>query len=292
MQNDKKKWVLLIGLALVWGSSFILMKKGLVGLSPLQMGSLRTVFTGIFLFIIGAFQLKTIPKDKWKWIAASGFCGTFFPAFLLAFAETEIDSSITSILNSLVPLFTLILGIFIFNLFITKSQIFGVLLGLSGTILLISENFSLHPDKNNYYSILVVITSLLYAVNVNIIKTKLQNLKPLQIAVGNFAIITPFAFIILIKSSFFNIEFLSTSTAQTSIGYIAILAIFGTALAKIYFNQLVQISSPVFASSVTYLIPLVAILWGILDGENLTSLQLVAFLIIAFGVYLVNKRKK
>ena len=137
------KWGYLFALSIIWGSSFILIKKGLIGLSPLQLGSLRIVFSSIIIFIIGFKFIKKIDKNKWKWIAVSGFLGTFFPAFLFAYAETQIDSAVASILNSLVPMNTVLIGFAIFKISTTKIQTIGVLIGFIGTIsLIISEGFS------------------------------------------------------------------------------------------------------------------------------------------------------
>ena len=285
-----KKWLILIVLSIIWGSSFILIKKGLIGLSPLQLGSLRIVFSALFIFIFGFHTLKTIPKDKWKWLIISGFVGTFFPAFLFAFAETEIDSSIASILNSLVPLNTILLGFAVFNIASTKRQITGVLIGFVGTALLIGSGAQLNPDQNYLYAGLVLISAVLYGINVNIIKRYLQDVKAISIAFGNFvAIIIP-ALIVLVCTDFFSNETFQNPLVITSIGYIIILSAFGTALAKVLFNKLVQMATPVFASSVTYLMPVVAVFWGFLDGEGFSVWQALATLLILIGVYLANRR--
>lgn len=285
-----KKWLILIVLSIIWGSSFILIKKGLIGLSPLQLGSLRIVFSALFIFIFGFHTLKTIPKDKWKWLIISGFVGTFFPAFLFAFAETEIDSSIASILNSLVPLNTILLGFAVFNIASTKRQITGVLIGFVGTALLIGSGAQLNPDQNYLYAGLVLISAVLYGINVNIIKRYLQDVKAISIAFGNFAAIIIPALIVLVCTDFFSNETFQNPLVITSIGYIIILSAFGTALAKVLFNKLVQMATPVFASSVTYLMPVVAVFWGFLDGEGFSVWQALATLLILIGVYLANRR--
>jgi drug/metabolite transporter (DMT)-like permease len=285
-----KKWLILIVLSIIWGSSFILIKKGLIGLSPLQLGSLRIVFSALFIFIFGFHTLKTIPKDKWKWLIISGFVGTFFPAFLFAFAETEIDSSIASILNSLVPLNTILLGFAVFNIASTKRQITGVLIGFVGTALLIGSGAQLNPDQNYLYAGLVLISAVLYGINVNIIKRYLQDVKAISIAFGNFAAIIIPALIVLVCTDFFSNETFQNPLVITSIGYIIILSAFGTALAKVLFNKLVQMATPVFASSVTYLMPVVAVFWGFLDGEGFSVWQTLATLLILIGVYLANRR--
>ena len=283
------KWFYLIALSLIWGSSFILIKKALVGLEASQLGSLRIIFSSIFIFLIAWRNIFTIKKIEWKWITISAFLGSFFPAFLFAFAEKEIDSSVASIINSIVPLNTLILGMIIFKIESTKRQIIGVLVGFFGTYLLISSGLKLNPDQNYNYAGLVILCSFLYALNVNIIKKYLQHLSALTITVGHFtAIILPAILVFLFSD--FEFSSLEKDEVKTSIFYVFILALFGTALAKIIFNKLIKISSPVFASSVTYSMLIVSIFWGIVDGEKFSIYQLIATLIIVFGVILTNKK--
>ena len=290
MNTEQKKWFYLFLLALTWGSSFILIKKGLLGLSPFQLGSLRTVMSSLFIFIIGFKSLKTIQSHQWKWIIITGFIGTFFPSFLFAFAETEVDSGIVSILNSLVPLNTVLIGLAVFKITSTKTQVFGVILGFVGASMLIFNSMELHPDQNYLYAGFVILATLMYASSVNIIKRYLQDVKPIAIATGNFvAIIIP-AILVLSFSNFFTTETFQNDTIYISIGSVAILSLFGTVMAKIIFNSLIQISSPVFASSVAYLMPLVALLWGLLDGEVFGINQGLASSLILLGVYLVNKK--
>lgn len=285
------KWFYLIALSLIWGSSFILIKKALIGLEASQLGSLRIIFSSIFIFFIAWKKIFTIKKIEWKWITLSAFLGSFFPAFLFAFAEKEIDSSVASIINSIVPLNTLILGMIIFKIQSTKRQIVGVLLGFFGTYLLISSGLKLNPDQNYNYAGLVILCSFLYALNVNIIKKYLQHLSALTITVGHFtAIIIPAVLVFLFSD--FDFSSLEKEEVKISIFYVFILALFGTALAKIIFNKLIKISSPVFASSVTYSMLIVSIFWGIVDGEKFSIYQLIATFIIVFGVILTNKKSK
>ena len=290
MNQEQKKWMYLSVLAIVWGSSFILIKKGLIGLTPLQLGSLRTVISSIFIFIIGFKSLKTILSHQWKWVVLSGFLGTFLPSFLFAFAETEVDSGVVSILNALVPLNAILIGLAVFKIASTKTQIFGVLLGFIGASMLIFNSMELNPDQNYLFAGFVVLATLMYGFNVNIIKHYLQEVKPIAIATGNFAAIVIPALLVLICSNFFNSKTFENEAIYPSIGYIAVLSLFGTVMAKIIFNNLIQISSPVFASSVTYLMPLVALLWGLLDGELFGLDQGFASLLILCGIYLANKK--
>ena len=284
----QQKWFYLIILSVIWGSSFILIKKALIGLEASQIGSLRIIFSSLIILMIGWRKIFKINKAEWKWIIISAFLGSFFPAFLFAFAEKEIDSSVASIINSIVPLNTLILGIVIFKIKSTKRQIIGVLLGFFGTYLLIKSGINLNPNQNYYYAGLVILCSFLYALNVNIIKKYLQHLSALTITVGHFAAII-FPAVLVFLFSDFKIESLVKEETRISILYVFILALFGTALAKIFFNKLIKIASPVFASSVTYSMLIVSIFWGYLDGENFDIYQIIATLIIIFGVILTNK---
>ena len=286
-----KKWVYLLLLSLIWGTSFILIKKGLIGLTQIQLGSLRIVMTSIILFSVGMPALKEIKRPQWTWIGLSALFGTFFPAFLFAFAQKHIDSAVASILNSFTPLATAILGDTVFRIYTTKRQILGVLIGLVGYIMLIFAGTKINPQQNHWYGILVLIASVGYALNVNIIKEYLKDLSPMAIATGNFVLIVLPALLILIATGYFS-QVWTMPKVQVSKGYIAILALFGTALAKILFNKMIQISSPVFASSVTYLMPLVALGWGILDSEFFSINQGLASLLILSGIYLSNKRNK
>ncbi len=291
MQNIKLKWIYLITLSLIWGSSFILIKKSLIGLSPLQLGALRTVFAALFLFSIGFKSIRTIQGAEWKWVAISALVGTFIPAFLFAFAETEIDSGITSILNSLTPLITFVLGVVLFSIRFSKNQLIGVIIGLIGSMGLIWEGSIINPQQDYSYAFLVIIATLGYGINVNIIKRHLQHVSPMAIANGNFIVLIIPALIVLFASDFFTIPLFTDLDVQTSIAYMALLAVLGTGLAKLMFNKLIQISTPVFASSVTYIMPIVALIWGFWDGEKFSLYQLLASCVIIFGVYLTNKNR-
>ncbi len=290
MQQKNSKWFYLIILSIIWGSSFILIKKSLLGLTPFQLGALRILFTGTFLFIAGLKSINAIEKKHWKWLIISGLLGSFFPSFFFAIAETEIDSAIASILNSLVPLNTIILGLAIFSIKSSKKQLFGVIIGFIGTALLILKGAELNPNQNYLYAGFVIVSTLMYAANVNIIKRYLQDVKPLTIAVGNFVPLMIPALIILGYDDFFTEATYSNMHFTSSVVYVVILSFFGTAVAKVLFNKLVQMSTPVFASSVTYLMPIVALGWGLLDGEGFSALQGLATGIILLGVYLSNKK--
>jgi drug/metabolite transporter (DMT)-like permease len=282
------KWIYLLVLSLIWGSSFILIKKGLIGLTAFQLGSLRIIFAALFLLLIGFKSLITIPRHQWKYIALTSLFGTFIPAYLFAIAETQIDSSITAILNSLTPLNTLVLGAAFFGITFRRSQIWGVIIGLLGCLLLVFNGAVNHPEQNYYYAILVLIASICYATNVNLIKRYLSDLTSLSITTGNFLILLFPAVGILFFTDFS--EVVHVEKVQHSLWFILVLGIVGTGIANVIFFKLIQMSSPVFATSVTYLIPIVAIFWGFLDNETLSFVQCFGAFIILIGVYLSAKK--
>lgn len=288
MQTNTLKWLFLTVLALIWGSSFILIKKGLVGLSPLQLGSLRIIFSALFLIVIGFRSITEIKQHQWKYIALTSLFGTFIPAFLFAIAQTQISSSVSSILNSLTPLNTLIIGGLAFGLSFKRTQVFGVIIGLIGTLLLIVNGAINHPNQNYWYTVLVLIASICYATNVNLLKKHLSDVKPLSISTGNFLVMLVPALIVLFSTDFLSI--VENAEVQNSMIYIIILGVVGTGIANIIFFKLIQMSSPVFATSVTYLIPVVAFFWGLLDHEMLTPIQFIGAFIILIGVYLSSKK--
>lgn len=298
MDNSRLKYIYLIILSLIWGTSFILIKKALgndgagnLVLQPLQLGAGRTIISGFILIAIGWKSFAATDRKDWKWLFLSGLLGTFFPAFLFAYAQTEIDSAISAILNSTVPLITLIMGAVIFGIAFSRTQLLGVIIGLAGAIGLVFSGMESNPDQNYIFAGLIFVACTCYASNVNIIKRYLQNVKPLAIATGNFVFILPLAIIVFFSADGASIEFTSEPVLR-SLGYIIVLCIFGTVAAKIMFNKLVQITSPVFASSVTYLMPVVGLTWGFLDGETFSLLQALATAVIIFAVVLVTRDKK
>lgn len=288
MESKQLKWVLLAALALIWGSSFILIKRGLVGLTPLQVGSLRMLFAFSFLLLIGFRSLAQIPLGKWKYIALTAFTGTFVPAFLFAIAQSQIDSSISAILNSLTPLNALILGVTFFGLAFQRSQFIGVMVGLAGSMILILSGAVHHPEQNYFYALFVVVATFCYALNVNFIKKYLSDINPLAITTGNFVVMAVPALLILISTGFFSQ--LDEVKVQYSVLFVGILGIIGTGIANMLYFKLIQMTSPVFAASSAYLFPVVAIFWGLLDGEQLGFVQFIGAVIILIGVYLSAKK--
>ena len=291
MSDNSKKWFYLAILSLIWGSSFILIKKGLVGLSSFQVASLRIIFAAIVIFIYSYNSLLKIPKKSWKWILITAYTGTFFPVYLISYGQTEIESGLASIITTITPINTLIVGIIFFGLVYTKKQLLGLLIGLIGAILLIYEASEADINLNIYYSFFIYMTTVGYAASVNLIKNYLTDISPEAVTAGIFISISPPALIVLFLSDFSSLNFADTEVLN-SIIFVFILGVFSSAIAQTLFNKFVKIASPLFAAAVTYTMPIIAIFWAILDGETLTIMQFFATAIILIGVYMVNKKKR
>jgi len=281
-------------LALVWGSSFILMKRGLEFYTSVQVAEYRLFIAGLTLLPIALTQIKKIPKKKKERIGILFLAvfGNLLPAFLFAEAQTQLPSSVTGMLNSLVPLFTLLIGFVIFK---TKSGLFqaaGVFLGLLGAVSLIY--FSSDSGSNEVpivYSFMVIAATLCYAISVNTIKAWLHDVPSVLITAFAFAILGPFVTVGLFAEDFWSLPF-SSPEHTVALGYLTVLGVVGTGAAVLLFNQLIKFTSALFASSVTYLIPIVALAWGILDGESIGLYQFMGLGLILCGVYLVGRKKK
>ena len=278
-------------LSLVWGSSYILIKKGLESLTPLQLGSLRLLITTICLLPFGYRSLRDLSRNQWKWLAITAYVGTFFPSFFFAFAQQHIDSAIAAILNALTPLLTVVIGVVFFGVSVLRKQYWGVALGLLGSAGLIWGGIQLNPDFRLGYALLILCASACYATNIHFIKIHLQQVGAMAITLGNFVMMAPLALLILLPSGFFDGKLLTDPKVHTSLVYVAILAILGSAIAKYLFNQFVKFSSAVFASSVTYTLPIVALFWGLADGERISMSQIMATAVILVGVYLSHKKR-
>jgi len=287
MIREYKNYFILFSLALIWGSSFILMKRGLEEYSDMQVASLRLFITFLSLtpFIFQAF--KKLKKKYIFPLFVSGVIGNGIPAFLFTKAQTSLESSFVGILNSLTPVFTLVLGFFFFKSRVSNINIFGVLLGFFGAVLLYySEISDLHDLNIDVF--LVIIACLFYGFSINIIKKHLKELDSLHIAALSFLYVGPFAAYYVFSTDFINI--VKTNSGFYSLLYIIILAILGTSMSVVLFNKLIKDTSAIFASSVTYLIPIVAIFWGWMEDESIKNEHFLGVSIILFGVYLVNKK--
>ena len=283
-----RAWLVLFGLALAWGTSYILIKKGLVAFAPIQVACLRIGITTFVLFPFLLWRIKKVDWTKWKQLLVVGFLGSLLPAFLFASAQTKISSSLSGVLSSLTPLFTLLLGILFFKVQSTWSKVIGVLLGLFGAILLLVVDRGFGDFEGMAFGLLVVGACFCYAISSNVVKAYLQNMPTLIISGVSYILVGLPAVCFLFTTNF--IDTMQTHPAAwTSFGFVAILAVSSTVLGSLFFFKLIKDTNVVFASTVSYLIPLVAILWGTLDGESITFLHFIGMAVILGGVYVARK---
>lgn len=290
MNTKLFNWIIFIALALTWGSSFILMKRGMEVFSSDEVAALRILIAFVFLSPLVFRHVKKDLLVHWKGFLGTGMFGNFIPAFLFTKAETGISSSLTGMLNSLTPLFTLVLGVVLFKTKTRWVNVAGIMLGFAGAIGLLMVGQTDNVSTNLLFGFYVVLATICYALSVNIIKKYLGGVNSITTTVWAMLFIGPMAGIYLFVATDFTTKLSTNPEAITALGYVAILAIFGTALSVIAFNELIKKTSALFASSVTYLIPVVAMGWGIFDGENVQVLHFLWIALILMGVYLVNKK--
>jgi drug/metabolite transporter (DMT)-like permease len=285
-----KAIVLLIVLSLIWGTSFILMKRGLTVYSAGEVGSIRVVAASIFLLPIALINLKKLAGIHFAKLFASGLMGIFFPAFLFATAQTRLESSVSGILNSLTPICTLLIGVALFRQPFRSQSLLGIIIGLIGTVILVFANYGGEVGGFNAFAFLVIIACVFYAMNLNFVKYKITDLNALTITSVSILLISPLALIYLLGFTEFTTKVSTHPQALPALGYIVLLGVMSTSVATVLFNLLVKISNPLFTSSVTYIIPIVAVGWGLLDGEQLLLGHFLGMLAIIGGVYLANKK--
>ena len=282
------KWILFVVLCLVWGSSFVLMKTGLEALSPFQVASIRIICAGVFMLPFAKKAFSAVPKEIIKPIIVSGFLGTFFPAYLFCIAQTKIDSSLAGILNALTPLTTIAIGTAFFKMKLGWVKWAGMIIGFSGMlVLLLNGNKQISFNYVGYASFVLVAT-ICYGLNVNVVSKYLQNAAPMHIATIAFTSLIPPTLIILFLTGYFTDPHLINGDWTNGTIAAGVLGILGTGVASVTFYILMKKAGPVFASMVTYGIPFVAIGWGLLTGETITAMQLAGMAIILLGVRLAN----
>jgi drug/metabolite transporter (DMT)-like permease len=288
--RNSSAWFILFVLVLIWGSSFILIKKGLEAYTSNELGALRIIITFLCLSPQALKRLSSLPVRKTGLLTLSGITGSGIPVFLFAYAETGIESSVTGILNSLTPLFTLVIGLALFGIRTKWFNIAGVFLGLAGAVGLLTVSGSRDFSFNLSFGIYVIVATVFYAINANMIKRWLHDVDSLTITSVSFFMMGIPALIYLLVFTKFLQHSVHQPGTLSGLGYIAILAIAGTAFALVLYNKLIKQTSAVFASSVTYLMPVIAILWGMLDGEPFRFVYLFWINLIMAGVVLVNTR--
>jgi drug/metabolite transporter (DMT)-like permease len=293
MNNKAISWMILIALSLVWGSSFMLMKQGLRAFSSDEVAGLRITIASAFMLPLLISHYKIDLKKNLLGLLLMGVFGNLIPAFLFTKAETQISSSLTGMLNALTPMFTIIIGMIAFNHKISKNQIIGVLIGFVGAIALVALGDNENDQtKNIMYSLLVAAATLCYAISVNGIKAYLGHVNSLTATVWSFTLIGPAAAIYLFGFTDVIAHATQHPEGMRSLGFVSILAIVGSALSVVVYNTLIKLSGTVFAASCTYLIPIVAIGWGLFDGEIINLVQVLAVIVIIAGIWMINSSGK
>jgi drug/metabolite transporter (DMT)-like permease len=286
----RKPWfqyAILLFLAFIWGSSFILMKIGLKSFSSAQAAGIRIFLASLVLLPYSVRNLKNLYRKDIKYLLIAGFIGSFIPAFLFTKAQTRVDSALAGMLNSLTPVFTLIVGLSLFKTKTRWFQLIGLVLGLTGALGLISSGSDVSVRNINSYVLYIVAATFCYGLSINVVKTYLTHLKGIQITSLAFLFIGPVALIYLLTTDFKP----AIQTEGWAIHFLALalLGIMGTAVAMLIMYSLIRYTSAVFAASVTYIIPVFAVIWGLLDHETVTILHLGFMTLILIGVYLINR---
>jgi drug/metabolite transporter (DMT)-like permease len=290
-QFIQNKYFLLIIIAITWGSSFILIKKILPVFDPYQIGAFRAGLSGLLLSFIGFSALKKMSKKDVFWISLSGLFGNFLVVFIFPIAQQGVSSSMAGIINALDPMFTLVLGAILFGIRNKVIQYIGALIGFIGAIILVYSSNSGEGENHFYYMILLVIGSALYAVAALIIEKKLHHIKSTDISTGIYSIWMVPSLLILSFSGFFTDIDYSQNETLTALGYLVFLTVISTTLVMFLFFKLVQDTSAVFVSIISLLLPIVAVIWGILDNEKFTVWYVIGGLLIWIGVYYIREKK-
>ena len=283
-------WGLLILLSLIWGSSPILIKKSLESLGAFEIGALRLSFAAIVLIPFLFKNFKEVKKKDIPVLFISGIVGNVIPYFLYPIAQTNIDSGTSGILTSLTPFFALLIGVIFYKLKATKNNIIGLTIGFSGTaaLILFSDNSS--NNQENLYGLFVVLATVLYGINLNLVKYHLKHLKPVTITSFSIVLILPITLYILFFSTPFMEHVQNFNNHKNEFIYVFILGILSTSVATLIFYNLIKIKDTVFASTVTYLMPIVAVIIGLMDGEIVNFYQLIGMGLIILGVYINSKK--
>ncbi|MBX0292518.1 DMT family transporter [Hymenobacter sp. HSC-4F20] len=289
-------WGLLLLLASIWGTSFILMKKGLLVFSPLELGATRVSVAALLLLPFALRHIGKVERSRFKWLLLSGVVGTLIPAFLFAYAETRLASGLAGVLNALTAVFTLVVGAAFFGQKLTGLRTLGIGLGLVGTIVLIllggsGGDATPSGESNAWYGLYIVLATLGYGVSVNVIKNRLHGIPSVAVTGLLLLFIGGPALAYLLVGTQFLFKLAHTPGAWVAFGYIALLATMSTAVAMVLFNKLIQSSTALFAASNTYLVPIMALGWGLLDGESFNLWHLLGMGIILLSVFIIHRAR-
>jgi drug/metabolite transporter (DMT)-like permease len=288
--NRSLGWILLLLLTLIWGSSFILIKRGLDVFDAGEVGALRMFTASLVLSPLAFRNMKSFSRRQYFHLFIVGFFGSFIPAFLFAKAETGLSSAMAGVLNALTPMFVVIVGGMFFSQKISGRSITGLIIGFTGTVILMFAGTDGVIANLNLFGLYIVVATILYGTNVNIIKFKLKGVGAIPLTSIAFTLFLPIAAYYLFFASDFVHKVNTVPGAWMATFYVTILGVFGTAMAMVLFNKLIQFVSPIFASSVTYLIPIVAVAWGLFDNEVILLQHYLGMMVILVGVYLCNRK--
>lgn len=284
-------WGIFTVLSFIWGSSFILMKLSKEDLTGIQIGAIRIFCAGLIFIPLAIFNISKVPKRKLPLVVLSGLLGNFLPAFLFAIAiEKKINSSLAGILNSLTPLFVIAINVVFYRVRLSVIKATGVIIGFLGLLALSLSKGGISFD-NFGYALLILLATLLYGINVNLVSHYLKEVNPLHMATVSLSIMSiPAAFIVWKEDTFLLLTY--DSSARWAFAASALLGIVGSAIATILFYYLIKKAGGLFASMTTYAIPIVAIFWGLFAKEHVTIVQIICLAVILGGVYLANKSEK
>jgi len=279
---------LLLLLSLIWGSSFILIKKALINYTALEVASARIGISFIAFLPLLIIKWKEIPFGKIKPLGVIGLCGSGIPAILYSIGQTKIPSGIAGVLNTMTPIFTFLLAIIIFKQKFIRQQMMGITLGFLGVIFLFFTKESTQSVFPYFYGGLIIFATVNYSISANTVKAFLNGVQPLMISIVSFSLIGPFAIVYLFTTDFIPHTLLNGGFY--SLSALLVLSLVCTFFANILFFKLIQLTDAVFSTTVSFMIPFVALAWGYFDGEAIGILHLVALLLILGGIILVRKK--
>lgn len=267
------------------------MKEGLVSLTAFQVASLRIISSGLVLLPLAIRHFRSVPPKKIGYIALSGMLGSLLPAYLFCIAEVHIDSGLAGTLNALTPVFAIIVGALFFQSRTSANKVIGIIVSLTGSVLLFFAQPGFHEHSNATDVLLVMAATVMYGFNINMVNRFLTDIPSLHIASIALSINAVPALIVLYLTGYFSEDIFSRPMLAAT-GYTFILGVLGTALASVIFYMLIKRAGMVFSSMVTYAIPLVAMGWGLIYGETIGWKQVVCLLIILSGVYVANRSRQ
>jgi drug/metabolite transporter (DMT)-like permease len=280
-------WLLLLILALIWGSSYLLIKKAIITYKPTEVAQMRMILSGLFLLPFLPRAIKRVPVSKLPVIAVVGLVGSGLPAFLYPLAQQRIDSAVMGIINSTVPLFTYLIGLLFFHLVFDRIKGLGIIIGLSGALILVFFTSDGGGSTDYPYALLGIAATLCYGLSTNLIKSRLNEVDSLGLTASIYIL----SAIVFAVPLIFNGPGIVEKSIASPVGFLwlTLLSFFGTVMAMILFNRLVQRTDALFAATVTYIMPLVSIFWGLFDGEILGVGVFAGMILILIGVFITNR---